>query len=340
MLSSILKRIILIIIDILISWYIWEVNVSFGNPCYTSAFSKCFTLSVTTFLIIYVPFEIYWSFRDLWFDRWKNITLKDLNVSKISIEVSEGSLSANLIRNRDESKIAMKNSIIIICHGFSDTKETLQYLYLPFAYQGYVVLAYDARGTGKSKKTGKRSDFLKRIEDLRYIIEWVKYHEEFSNKKIYCIGFSIGAITVLSAGSINREIDKIIAISSISHYKQNIHKYNPVILLSYIIKGVKLFPSIEENIQLSPYLSLKKLKDELSLEDWNLFSKKIMLIHCKNDRIIKFKNFKENRLILESPKKNLVILKKGGHSQKKNECILVGACLNFLKSGNQGTNIN
>jgi pimeloyl-ACP methyl ester carboxylesterase len=322
----------LIIIDILISWYIWEVNVSFGNPCYTSAFSKCFTLSVTTFLIIYVPFEIYWSFRDLWFDRWRKIILKDLNVSNIKIKVSDGSLYANIITNQDKNKINLKNSIIIVCHGFSDTKETLQYLYFPFAYQGYVVLAYDARGTGKSKKTGRRSDFLKRIEDFCKIIEWVRTQEEYATKKIYCIGYSIGAITVLSATSVIRDIDKIIAISSMSSYKQNIPKYNPVIILDYLIKGVKLFPSIEENIQLSPYQSIKKMKDELSLEEWKIFSKKIMLIHCRNDRIIKFKNLKENRLILESPDKNVLILKKGGHSQKKNECILVGACLNFFKS--------
>lgn len=332
MLSNVIKRIILIIIDILISWYIWEVNVSFGNPCYTSAFSKCFTLSATTFLIIYVPFEIYWSFRDLWFDRWRKIILKDLNVSNIDIDLSDGKLSANLVRNRDEAKVALKNTIIIICHGFSDTKETLQYFYFPFAYQGYIVLAYDARGTGKSKKTGKRSDFLKRIEDFKNVIEWVRNQEEFSNKKIYCIGFSIGAITVLSAGFINRGIEKIIAISSISHYKQNIPKYNPVVILSYLIKGVKFFPSIDENTQLSPYLSIKKVKEELTSEEWNFLSRRVMLVHCKNDRIIKFKNLKENRMILESPERNLLILKKGGHSQKKNECILVGACLNFLKS--------
>ncbi|MDX1798939.1 MAG: alpha/beta fold hydrolase [Candidatus Lokiarchaeia archaeon] len=322
----------MIIIDILISWYIWEVNVSFGNPCYTSAFSKCFTLSVTTFLIIYVPFEIYWSFRDLWFDRWRKIILKDLNVSNIKIKVSDGALYANIVTNQDKSKINLKNSIIIVCHGFSDTKETLQYLYFPFAYQGYVVLAYDARGTGKSKKTGRRSDFLKRIEDFCKIIEWVRTQEEYTTKKIYCIGFSIGATTVLSATTVIRDIDKIIAISSMSSYKQNIPKYNPVIILDYLIKGVKLFPNIEENIQLSPYQSIKKMKDELNLEEWRIFSNKIMLIHCRNDRIIKFKNLKENRLILESSEKNILILKKGGHSQKKNECILVGACLNFFNS--------
>ncbi|MFX1553696.1 MAG: alpha/beta fold hydrolase, partial [Promethearchaeota archaeon] len=197
---------------------------------------------------------------------------------------------------------------------------------------GYIILAYDARGTGKSKKTGKRSDFLKRIEDFKKIIEWVKNQEEYSNKKIYCIGFSIGAITVLSGGFLNKEIEKIIAISSMSHYKQNIPKYNPVVIMSYLFKRVKLFPTIEENNRLSPYFLIKNAKNELTPEEWEDFSKKVMLIHCKNDRIIKFKNLIENRLILESPKKNVLILKKGGHSQKKNECVLVGATLNFISS--------
>ncbi|MFX1379127.1 MAG: alpha/beta hydrolase [Promethearchaeota archaeon] len=332
LLSNLLKRIILIIIDILISWYIWEINISFGNPCYTTAFSKCFTLSTTTFLIVYVPFEIYWSFRDLWFDRWRKLFLKDLKVSNIKIGVTDGLLSGNLVINRNQSKVDKKNAIIIVCHGFSDTKETLQYFYFPLAYQGYIILAYDARGTGKSKKTGKRSDFLKRIEDFKEIIDWVKNQKEFINRKVYCIGFSIGAITVLSGGFSNKIIQKIIAISSMSHYKQNIPKYNLIIMLSYIMKGVKLFPNAKEDNLLSPFLLMKKVKEEITSEEWEKLAKRVMLIHCKNDKVIKFKNLKENILILEPPKKNIIILKKGGHSQKKNESILIGATLNFLNS--------
>jgi esterase/lipase len=255
-----------------------------------------------------------------------------LNISEIKFEVSDGFLSANLVKNREQIKIDSKNAIIIICHGFSDTKEKLQYLYFPLAYQGYIILAYDARGTGESKKTGKRSDFLKRVEDFKKIIEWVKNHEEFSNKRIFCVGFSIGAITVLSGGILDKDIKKIIAISSISHYKQNIPKYNPVVMLSYFFKGVKLFPTREENAQLSPYLLIRNVKKQLTLDEWNETSNKVMLIHCKNDRVIKFNNLKDNRQILESPEKNILILKKGGHSQKKNECVLVGAILNFINS--------
>ncbi|MFX1327150.1 MAG: alpha/beta hydrolase [Promethearchaeota archaeon] len=332
MLSNTHKRIILIIIDFIFSWYIWEVNISLGNPCYTTAFSRCFTLSVTTFLIIYVPFEIYFSFRELWFERWPKLYLKDLEVTSIKINVSNGLLSANLVKNQNQAKTKSKNALIIICHGFSDTKEKLQYLYFPLAYQGYIILAYDARGTGTSKKLGKRGDFLERIKDFKKIVEWVKTQEEFSKTKIYCIGFSIGAITVISGGFLDENIEKIIAISSISCYKQNIPKYNPVVMLSYLMKGVKLFPNDVENKMLSPYLLIQEAKNELPLEDWKIYSKKIMLIHCKNDRIIKFKNFQQNKTILASVEENVLILKKGGHSQKKNECALVGAILRYFAS--------
>ena len=332
MISNTQKRIILVLVDILFSWFIWQVNISLGNPCHSTAFLRCFILSTTTFLIVYTPFEIYWSFRDLWFDRWINLSSKEVEVSKIKIDVTDGFLSANLVKHRNPAKVKLKSSIIVICHGFSDTKETLQYYYFPLAYQGYIILAYDARGTGKSKNVGKRSDFLKRIEDFKKVIKWINAEKQFSEMKIHCIGFSIGAITVLCGSFLNIEIKKIIAISSMSYYKQNIPKHNPVVMLSYLLKGVKLFPSKEENEKLSPYLVINSVKKDLTEEEWNKLSKRVMLIHCKNDKVITFKNFEENRILLESPERNLMILKKGGHSQKKNECALVGATINFLDS--------
>ncbi|MFX1343923.1 MAG: alpha/beta hydrolase [Promethearchaeota archaeon] len=332
MLSNTHKRIVVIIIDIFLSWYIWEVNLSLGNLCYTADFSRCLLLSITTFLIFYTPFEIYFSFRDLWFDRWSKLYHNEIEVSTIDIYVSDGFLSTNLIRNKNQAKIKLKNAIIILCHGFSDTKETLEYFYYPLAYQGYIILAYDARGTGKSKKAGKRSNFLRRIEDFKKIIEWVKNQEEFSTMSIHCVGFSIGAITVLSGGFLDKNVKKIVAISSMSYYKQNIPKYNPIIMLSYFLKGVKLFPKDKENKKLSPFLLIQQVKRELPLEEWKFLSKRVMLIHCINDRIIKFNNFRENRSILEILEENVLILKKGGHSNKKNESALVGATLKFINS--------
>lgn len=314
------------------SWFIWRVNIMLGNPCHTDAFTKCFILSTTTFLIVYTPFEIYWSIRDLWYDRWKKLNLKELEVSEFEISVSDGSLSGLFIKHKNQAKVDSLNSIVVVCHGFSDTKESLQYFYYPLAIQGFNVIVYDGRGTGKSKKLGRRGDFLKRIEDFTEVIKWIKQSKDYSNMRIHCIGFSIGALTILCGGFENKEIEKIIAISSMSYYKQNIPKFNLLMILSYLIKGVKLFPSLEENKVLSPILNIKRVKEKISNEEWEYLSKRVMLVHSKNDRVIKFRNFEENASILESSLENLLILNKGGHSHKKNENALVGATLKFLTS--------
>lgn len=158
MLNKIHKRIILIIFALIISAYIWNVNASWGNT-----FNTCLILSTTTFLIIYTPFEIYWSFRDIYFDRWIPLKFKNIKTSEINIEVDKSKKGKSkhivgfLISSNDDELVKSKSSIVVICHGFSDTKETLQYYYIPLVYQGYIILVYDARGTGKSRKVGKRS---------------------------------------------------------------------------------------------------------------------------------------------------------------------------------------
>jgi len=262
-LSKFQKRLMLIYVDIIFSMLIWNINASWGNN-----FETCFILSTTTFLIVFTPFEIYWSFRDMWFDRWVFLKSKKIEIKKVNIEIKGGKfLRANLLTHTNNEGILSKNAIIVVCHGFSDVKETLQYLSYPFALQGYDVLTYDARGTGKSKHAGKRSDFINRIEDYKKIIEWIKTDQELSKKRIYTIGIIVEAV-----------------------------------------------------------------KNELSEDKWKNFSKKVYLIHSRNDRVIKFKNLTENILILNSPLENQLILKKGGHSMKKNEIVLVGASLKFFNS--------
>ncbi|MEJ2251623.1 MAG: hypothetical protein P8Y97_18450, partial [Candidatus Lokiarchaeota archaeon] len=68
MLSKLQKRYIIGIISYTVSIFIWRINESFGN-----VFRTNLILSITTFLLIYVPFEIYFSFRDIWFERWESI---------------------------------------------------------------------------------------------------------------------------------------------------------------------------------------------------------------------------------------------------------------------------
>jgi len=314
-----------IIIAFLVSAFIWQVNASWGNTLPVLVIA-----STLVFLTVFAPFEIYFAFRDIWFERWNSLYLKDLEISKIKIMVDGGFLFANLIKAKDENVVKLKNAIIVISHGFSDTKEKLQYLYFPLAYQGYVILTYDARGIGESKTLGHRADFIKRIDDFNQIVQWVEVNNSLNKLRIYAIGISIGAITVLCGGFPNTVVEKIVAISAMSHYKKNLTSANKLVKLSYHLKGVDLSPDEEINLKLSPYFVFEKSKKDLSDSEWKKLSGKVMLIHAKNDRIIPFINFEENHSILDLDEDNILVLKKGGHMQKRNEVSIVGAVLRFL----------
>jgi alpha-beta hydrolase superfamily lysophospholipase len=205
----------------------------------------------------------------------------------------------------------------------------MQYYSFPLAYQGYIILAYDARGIGESKKAGYRSDFSKRLDDFNKVLEWIQNHEDLNKLRIYALGISIGAITVLCNGFPNKKVEKIVAISSVSHYKKSLSIVNPIVKFSYFIKGVDLNPNAEIDQKFSPYFIFEKIRKNLSSEEWKIFSNRVLLIHSKNDRIIPFKNFEEIVSLLELPSENLLILKKGGHMHKKNEVALVSATIRF-----------
>ena len=332
MIKDWIKRLIIIALGLIVSIYIWHVNRNIFHNIYR----RCLLLSITTFLIIIVPFEIYFSVRTIWYERWSNIKLNKLETIKIKIAIEKdsryGDITANLIRSRNKQLIDSKNTVIIVSHGYSDTKETLQYLYLPLTLQGYTILAYDARGSGESRKLGKRNQFLKRIEDYKKILDWIQNKEELNNFEVCSIGFSIGALIAVAAAFTNEKVKKIITISLISRYKKNVLRANPLILLSYLIKGIKLLPTQEEIEKLSPYLMFKNYKKNVSEEKWNQITKRIYLIHSKNDSVIKFSNFQENQSILELPPNNTLIFKKGGHTMKKNELALVGGIMQFLNN--------
>jgi esterase/lipase len=274
--------------------------------------------------------------RTIWYDRWSNIKINNIETIKIKIPIEQHTkysyIAANLIKPNHPQLIASKNTVIIVSHGYSDTKETLQYLYLPLALQGYVILAYDARGTAESRKLGKRNQFLERIEDYKKILDWIQNKEEFNHFEICSIGFSIGALIAVAAAFTNEKVKKIIGISLNSRYKKNVLRANPLILLSYLIKGIKLFPTQEEIEKLSPYLIFKNYKKKVSEEKWNQITNRIFLIHSKNDSVIRFSNFQENQSILELPPNNTLIFKKGGHIMKKNELALVGGIMQFLNN--------
>ena len=102
------------------------------------------------------------------------------------------------------------------------------------------------------------------------------------------------------------------------------------IAIQYAAKGIRA-NCVAPGLINSPMV-IEGLKNTLSQDEWKKFSEKVLLIHSENDKIIPFINFAENKSILELPDEKQLILKKGGHMQKKNELALVGATLKFFNS--------
>ena len=100
MLSKSHKRIIVIIIAFLVSAFIWYVNASWGNTLRILVIA-----SILTFLTVYAPFEIYFTFRDIWFDRWDVLYLKNLETTKVKINVDGANLYADLIKSKDNEAV-------------------------------------------------------------------------------------------------------------------------------------------------------------------------------------------------------------------------------------------
>ena len=101
------------------------------------------------------------------------------------------------------------DSVVIIAPGWFMTKDSKSFREISDIFKEYSdVLAMDFRGHGRSK--GFYTFTTKEINDISTVIEYAKQHY----RKIYLMGFSLGAALVLIAGSKFDYIDKIIAISA------------------------------------------------------------------------------------------------------------------------------
>ena len=69
-------------VGIIISMLVWNYNASYGNPV-----EVCFPHSMNTFLMYYIPFEVYFSLRGMWYNRWIRLKSRYLDISKVKIEI-------------------------------------------------------------------------------------------------------------------------------------------------------------------------------------------------------------------------------------------------------------
>ncbi|EKE03637.1 MAG: hypothetical protein ACD_20C00174G0011 [uncultured bacterium] len=162
-----------------------------------------------------------------------------------------------LLKTEDNIKIAInhydsnRDTVVIICHGWHMCKDSKVFKAISKDFhKNYDVITMDFRGHGKS--TGFYTFSAKEPNDLKTVVDYAKT----KYKKIYLIGFSLGAASAIIHTAQNKDIDKLIAISTpVSFDKIENHYYKKEAYL--------------------PTLKKFELWRTLSVRPGNLFLKKI-----------------------------------------------------------------
>lgn len=119
------------------------------------------------------------------------------------------------LKTEDGIKIAINhhktghNEVLIIAHGWFMTKDSGYFCDMANVFsENFDVISMDFRGHGKS--SGFYTFTSKEPMDIKAVVNYAKSYY----KKIYLLGFSLGGALVLIQSALEKNIDKIIAVSA------------------------------------------------------------------------------------------------------------------------------
>lgn len=100
-------------------------------------------------------------------------------------------------------------SVLIIAHGWFMTKDSKYFSDMAEVFnQNMDVISMDFRGHGKS--SGFYTFTSKEPQDLKAVVDYAKSQY----KKVYLIGFSLGGALALIHSAIEKDVDRVIAVSA------------------------------------------------------------------------------------------------------------------------------
>lgn len=255
----------------------------------------------------------------------------DLNITECDVITTDG-LSIHLYEVHHDSP----QGVVIMLTGITGPSVTHFYGEAQLvAKTGFASVLVDARGHGQSD--GNKITFaIDDVKDVDATVNYIKSQEQYQDLPIIVMGLSMGGATAVNAGSLNENIDGIIALSPYSSWtdvcietatdsgfpRWTCELLRPGIMLhGFLTFGVDYF-------RIAPSETIKQLGD-----------KPILIMRSTRDAIVSINN--HDRLLKYYDGKNLVEFIRDGdeHHVVKNDQIAYPfddveyctAILNFLE---------
>ena len=195
----------------------------------------------------------------------------------------------------------IKRPLIILLHGWNNSKKELKYVIPSLLNKNFNVLIYSQRGHGKSK--GKR-DLFKINKDIHEVINYsMKYLPNIDEDNINLIGISYGSGVSLTEGYVNQHVKHIFALNPFYNVQETA-KTNRHFLTRIYLWLTKLKITEENNKVISPAFFLKARPENKS---------RIFLLMTRKDSFIPFSQKEKLIKHLNLPSSNVRILEKGNH---------------------------
>ena len=201
---------------------------------------------------------------------------EDFNCVPEPLDFKIGDLNIKGKLIKPSSDTYNKDKIIVFCHGMWSSKEAYIQDAAYIASKGFLTYIFDYIGTNESdgKSIGGLALGLKAVD---YAIKFI--HEKYKDLDIYLYGHSWGAFNALNSLKYNPYVKKVCAISPFLNINTAIAGlldpiYKPVVYNTAIIEGMKFGKYAFSN-------SINSLKN---------YQGKALIIHSKDDNMIKFNN--------------------------------------------------
>ncbi|KAL9242004.1 hypothetical protein vseg_016051 [Gypsophila vaccaria] len=225
------------------------------------------------------------------------------------------------------------NEIVILCHGFTSSKEQRLMVSNSLALESEKISAFrfDFSGNGESDGTFAYGNYMKEVEDLRAV---VKYFKGASRSVCAIVGHSKGGDVVLLYASKYHDIPTVVNLSGRYDLKKGISE--------------RLGETFMEKLKKDGYLDVKSKTGELMyrvtyeslMERWNTDLQeaslkinkecRVMTIHGSADEIIPVEDAYEFAKVI--PNHKLHIIEGANHCYTEHKDQLVPVVVDFIKS--------
>lgn len=196
-----------------------------------------------------------------------------------------------------------RNTIVIICHGFSMSKDTKIFFNLSEElFKEYDIITMDMRGHGKSG--GNFSFTTKEHEDIKTVINYINK----SYKYIFLMGFSLGAASSIIEVSQNKNVNGLIEVSPPASFNKIEYRF---LNKNSISSGFKKFGSHLFKLKIGNIF--RKKISPIDIID-KISPVPLLIIHGDKDNII-FKQHAEALYKKAKDPKQLYIFKNGLHAE-------------------------